>query len=188
MPTPTRTIFGTFNTTTIVGRPNVSIKVDLLQQAVRDALGISNTYSGTMRVFNLKHLYGFKYDFHLSFKLDPTAQWALGNGTHFCARDDARGKNFCLYWFYHLKQTPAGTLAWSYEGGAPDTTQNQQMREDVRIPEGTASRAASRFAYRVASQPLTQVLDKLNDLIGKGKAQLVVAPNDPQTRNLQKTG
>ena len=171
MPTPTSTIFGTFTTTRVVGR-NVQIHKDLLENVVSGALQLKNTYKGTMRVFNMAQYYGYRFDFHLSFKLDETGQWASAG--HFCARDDDVAKNACAYWFYNLVQVVGtGALAWSFEGSAPDNALYVDFMSAISIAPGATSPSARRMLLRRASGPLDKMLVKINALIGQGKAQVV---------------
>ncbi|CAM2156534.1 conserved protein of unknown function [Pararobbsia alpina] len=170
MPTPTTTIFGTFSTTKIV-RPSIKIQEALLKEVARGALGLTSNYSGTMRVFNLAQLYGYKYDFHLSFKLDPTSQWA--DACHFCARDEGVGKNACAYWFYNLvAQQQTNQLAWSFEGSAPDNPLYANFIDSININSPTVSPTARQMLARRASEPLDKLLAKFNALKAQGRAVL----------------
>ncbi|WP_116142085.1 hypothetical protein [Trinickia diaoshuihuensis] len=171
MPTPTTTIFGTFATTKVTGT-TIQIQKALLEEAAISVLGVRNTYKGTMRVFNLAQLYGYRFDFHLSFKLDDSGEWA--HSGHFCARDEGVAKNACAYWFYNLVQTNGtNALAWSYEGTAPDNPLYGDFMESIRINTPATSLAAQKMLRRQAAEPLTKLLAKFNSLITQGRAVVV---------------
>lgn len=174
MPTPVNTIFGKFSTQPVAGAA-VKIQTRLLEDAASGALGIRNTYRGTMRVFNLAQLYGYKYDFHLSFKLDQGSQWA--DAGHFCARDDVQGKNACAYWFYDLVYVAGSKkLAWSFKGSAPDNALYSSFMESIaiNINGAAASPIAQKMLARSASAPLDKLLRKFESLISQGRAEVVV--------------
>jgi hypothetical protein len=181
MPTPNDTIFGRFSINQPPGT-KVQIQTRLLEEAARSALGVRNTYGGTMRVFNLAQLYGYRYDFHLSFKLDPTGQWASGG--HFCARDEGAGKNACAYWFYHLIQPPnTRQLLWSFAGHAPDNPLYADFVESIGIASNTASPAGRRMLARQATAPLDKLLFKFNLLIQRQRAEIIdAAPGSNEIR------
>jgi hypothetical protein len=171
MPTPTTTIFGTLVTTAVAGTL-VQIATDLLEEAASSSMGLKNTYRGTMRVFNLAQLYGYRYDFHLSFKLDDAGQWA--HSGHFCARDDDVAKNACAYWFYDLVLTPGtNALAWSFKGSAPDNPLYVDFLDAISIRTPTTSPTALRMVSRRASAPLDKLLAKFNSLLLQGRAAIV---------------
>jgi hypothetical protein len=171
MPTPTHTIFGQFSSNQAPGT-SVKIQAKLLEEAASSALRVHNTYEGTMRVFNLAQLYGYKYDFHLSFKLDPTRQWA--DACHFCARDEGAGKNACAYWFYDLRRQPnTNRLIWSFTGSAPDNLLYAGFIESIGITPQTTSPAARRMLARRATEPLDKLLTKFDALIQRGRAAIV---------------
>jgi hypothetical protein len=171
MPTPTTTIFGTFPT---VARPGTEVQIQekLLADAASGALGLVNGYQGTMRVYNLKQLYGYKYDFHLSFKLDETGHWAFG--THFCARDEGVGKNACAYWFYNLvRPNGAHNLVWYYAGTAPDNPLYATFIDAISVTAPGNSPTALRMASRRAAAPLEKLLTKFESLIAQNRAAVV---------------
>jgi hypothetical protein len=58
-------------------------------------------------------LHGDPVDFHLSF----TAKANYTKQCHFCVRLEGR-QNECLNWFYSLRRTATGILAWSSDGCA----------------------------------------------------------------------
>src|SRR5688500_16426067 len=183
MPTPTTTIFGTFATTQTAGT-KVTVQVKLLEDAASGALGVRNTYGGTMRVFNLAQTYGYKYDFHLSFKLDNTSQWAEAT-THLCARDEATGHNACAYWFYDLVQMGGtGKLAWSFQGSAPDNSLYRSFMESIAISTSATSLTDQQMRRRRATAPLEKLLAKFDSLITQGRAVIVT---DRHGRKLQYT-
>jgi hypothetical protein len=125
-----------------------------------------------MRVFNLAQLSGYRYDFHLSFKLDPTGGWA--DAGHFCARDEGVGKNACAYWFYNLVQSSGtNTLAWSFAGSAPDNPLYASFIESIRINSATTSVSALNMLRRQATEPLEKLLVKFNSLIDQRRAVVV---------------
>jgi hypothetical protein len=171
MPTPTNTIFGRFSSSQATGT-SVKIQAKLLEEAASGVLRVRNTYEGTMRVFNLAQLYGYKYDFHLSFKLDPTRQWA--DACHFCARDEGVGKNACAYWFYDLILQPnTRRLPWSFTGSAPHNDLYADFLKSIGIGAQTTSPAGQRMLARQASEPLDKLLAKFNSLIQRQRATVV---------------
>jgi hypothetical protein len=166
---PTRTIFGTFNQATAAGA-TVQIKKCHLLTAVADSLQLKDTAdTKSLAVFNLAQLYGFKYDFHLSFKCDDTGTWA--NDAHFCARNEEMGKNACFYWFYKLVNSN-GALSWSFTGTAPLHDENKDLINPIGILTTSTTGGAGKLAARNARAPLDKILAQLERQIAKGKLHL----------------
>lgn len=179
MPTPTSTIFGTFPTTKIAGT-TLQIQKTLLEEAAHSALGVHNTYKGTMRVFNLAQLYGYRFDFHLSFKLDDGGGWA--HSGHLCARDEDVAKNACAYWFYNLVQANVtNVLGWSFEGSASDNPLYASFMESIRINTPATSLVAQKMLRRQAAEPLAKLLAKFNSLINQRRAVVVTVRGNAGT-------
>jgi hypothetical protein len=103
---------GLFMTQSITGEV-VQIDVDLIK-ALFAELGYRSPEGDTSTLVIIPlALHGDAVDFHLSF----TAKANYTQQCHFCVRLEGR-QNECLYWFYSLRRTATGSLAWSWDGCA----------------------------------------------------------------------